>query len=139
MSIKLVIKVEDFDYCCHAHLLVDAVMIKPIANVLHFVHRARDFGEYWAVTEYVTGAKAGRGWSIARAIDNAEFNIDQIGEEQYKEKLAMFLKSYGNANLEPLPAIDERQYDEIEKELNELYATETSEQANPLIDTTTRN
>lgn len=138
MAIKLVIKVEDRDYCCHAHLLVDAIMIKPIANVPHFIYRARDFGEYWVVAEYMSGAVAGRGWSAARAINRAEFNINQIGEDQYKEKLEEFLKKYGNSNLIPLPAIDGRSYEEIEKELSELYAAEISEPA-PINDTITHN
>lgn len=138
MAIKLVIKLQDEDYCCHKHLLVDAIMIKPISDVQHFVYRARDFGAYWVVAEYMTGAEVGRGWSVARAINRAEFNISQIGEKQYNEMLSEFLRKYGNANLAQIPGIDERTCDEIEKELSELYAAETSETA-PINDPITRN
>jgi hypothetical protein len=114
-------------------------MIKPIANVAHFVYRTKDFGEYWVVAEYMTGAQAGRGWSVARAVNRAEFNINHIGEEQYKEKLQEFLLKYGNSNLLPLPEIDDRPYEQIEKELSDLYAAETSQETESIHDTITRN
>lgn len=138
MAIKVVIKLEDHDYLCHKHELVDAVMIKPIGNVPHFVYRARDFGEYWVVAEYMTGAIAARGWSVAIAINKAEFNINQIGEDQYKERLTEFLRKYGNSNLLPMPIIDDRPCDEIEKELSILYASEMS-YPEPINDTITHN
>lgn len=128
MAIQLVIKVEDYDNGGFKHLLVDAVMLNDsINNVTHFVHRNRSFGEYWVVTEYITGAQIGRGWSVSRAIEKAIFNINKVGEEEYWSLLDVFLTEHGRANLEPIPAGEENSHEGIEEELKALYDAEQVE------------
>lgn len=124
MAIKLVIKTEDYENGGYKHLVVDAVMLQHIANVPHFVVRNPVYGENWLIVEYETGAYAGRGWSIGSAFTVAESNINAIGEEKYKEKLADVIAEFGIANDGPVPIAEGKLYRDIEKELNELYAVE---------------
>lgn len=138
MATKLVIKIEDYDNGGYKHLLVDAVMLHLICNMPHFVVRNPKLGEYWLIVEYQTGAYAGRGWTIGSAVTIAESNINAIGEELYKDKLATVIAEFGKANVEPVPFEDGRIYRDIEQELNELYAIAHPEETE-MYDTTTRN
>lgn len=135
MAIKLVIKIEDYGNGGYKHLLIDAVMLPPIAGIPHFVVRNPILtGELFLIVEFETGAHAGRGWTIGSAITIAESNINSIGVEKYKDKLASVIVEFGKANVEPVPEIDNILYRDIEKELNELYAIE-----HPPIDEPLRN
>lgn len=139
MANKLVIKVEDYDNGGYKHLLVDAVMLPLICDMPHFVVRSPRIGEFWLVVEYYTGFYAGRGWTIGSAMTIAESNIKAIGLEGYKNMLSAKVELFGRANVEPVPPDEGKIYRDIEKELNELYAIEHAEEADPLYDTTTRN
>jgi hypothetical protein len=129
MAIKLTIKIEDYGSGGYKHILVDAVMLPHIGNMPHFAVRSPVFGENFLVVEYETGLYAARGWTIGSAVTIAEANVNAIGEEEYKKKLADIIELYGKANAYPAPQPEGQLYRDIEKELNELYELEHAEEA----------
>lgn len=125
MAIKLFVKIEDLTNNGFIPVEVDAEILPDlIGGKTHFVHRAFEDGYDWAISEYSTGARAGRGLSIQGALKVAEDNINNVGPEKYAKMLEDVIAQHGIANAGQIPEASKKTYDDIEEELFALAEAE---------------